>query len=189
MQNQDKKSLLKQYSKAIWITGLPCSGKTSISIALKKKLSKEGFFSVILDGDVIRKGINNDLNFSEKDRIENIRRVAEISKIFINNNVITINAFISPTENIRNMAAKIIGKDNFIEIFVNCPVEICEKRDVKGLYKKARNGEIKNFTGIDSVYENPVNPDLIINTDKLSIDDSVNKIYEFIKNIIKLNYK
>lgn len=182
---RDKNNLLKQHSKAIWITGLPSSGKTTLSLALKKKLSEHGLISVVLDGDVIRKGINNDLKFSEKDRVENIRRAAEISKIFIDNNIITINAFISPTNKIRNIAENIIGKNNFIEIFVNCPLEICIKRDVKSLYKKAIKGEIKNFTGIDSLYENPVNPNLIINSDKLSIDDSVNKIYKFVENLIK----
>ena len=138
---QDKEELLKQKSVMIWFTGLSGSGKSTIAIALERELHKRGLLCRILDGDNIRSGINNNLGFSETDRVENIRRIAEVSKLFIETGIITIAAFISPNDDIRDMAADIIGKEHFLEIYVSTPLEECERRDVKGLYAKARKGE------------------------------------------------
>jgi len=180
LQRADKERLLKQKGIAIWFTGLSGSGKTTIAIALEKELHKKGMLTQILDGDNIRTGINNNLGFSDTDRIENIRRIAEATKLFVNCGVITICCFVSPTEEIRNNARKIIGATDFIEVFVNTPLEICEKRDVKGLYAKARKGEIKDFTGINAPFEAPANPEIEL-TDALSIEESVKKILDKIK--------
>ncbi len=177
LQRADKEQLLKQKGIAIWFTGLSGSGKTTIAIALEKKLYEKGLLTQILDGDNIRTGINNNLGFSDADRVENIRRIAEITKLFVNSGIITICCFVSPTEEIRTIAKNIIGKENFVEVFVNTPIEICEKRDVKGLYAKARKGEIKDFTGINAPFEAPVNPAIEL-TDKLSVEESVQKIIE-----------
>lgn len=178
---EKKEKLLNQKGKVVWLTGLSGSGKTTIALQLEKELYKLGLLVQILDGDNIRAGINNNLSFSEGDRTENIRRIAEVSKLFLNCGVITINCFVSPTIKMRQIAEKIIGKENYYEIFINADLETCEKRDVKGLYKKARNGEIKNFTGIDSQYEKPNNPSLEVNTSQLSIDQSIEII---LKNVL-----
>ena len=178
---EKKEKLLNQKGKVVWLTGLSGSGKTTIALQLEKELYKLGFLVQILDGDNIRAGINNNLSFSEGDRTENIRRIAEVSKLFFNCGIITINCFVSPTIKMRQIAKKIIGKENYYEIFIDADLETCEKRDVKGLYKKARNGEIKNFTGIDSQYEKPNNPSLEINTSQLSIEESIEII---LKNVL-----
>ena len=183
----DKEALLKQHSVMIWFTGLSGSGKSTIAIALERELQKRGLLCRILDGDNIRSGINNNLGFSEEDRVENIRRIAEIGKLFVDTGIITIAAFISPNNDIREMAANIIGKENFLEIFVSTPIEECERRDVKGLYAKARRGEIKNFTGISAPFEAPANPTLSIDTSKLSVEESVNKLLELI--LPKISFK
>jgi len=180
----DKEALLKQHSKVVWMTGLSGSGKTTIAIALEQKLRDKGFLTQVLDGDNVRIGINNNLGFSEEDRIENIRRIAEVSKLFLNCGIITINCFVSPTIEIRANAKKIIGDDNFIEVFVNTPLEICEKRDVKGLYKKARAGEIKDFTGINAPFEAPTNPEINVQAADLTIEAAVNQILEYILPLI-----
>ena len=174
-----------QRSKCLWLTGLSGSGKSTIAESLEKKLFYENFFCQVLDGDNIRSGINNNLGFSLEDRKENIRRIAEIAKLYLHSGVITINSFISPTIAIRQYAQSIIGADDFIEIYINAPLEVCEQRDVKGLYKKARKGEIKGFTGIDSPYEAPENPALEIKTAELTLEESVETIYKFIYPIIK----
>lgn len=180
LQRADKEQLLKQKGIAIWFTGLSGSGKTTIAIALEKELKAKGLLTQILDGDNIRTGINNNLGFSDGDRIENIRRIAEVTKLFVNCGVVTICCFVSPTEEIRNNAKSIIGASDFTEVFVNTPLEVCEKRDVKGLYAKARKGEIKDFTGINAPFEAPVNPEIVL-TDALSIEESVKKILDKIK--------
>lgn len=180
MTRADKENLLGQHSVMIWFTGLSGSGKSTIAIALERELQKRGLMCRILDGDNIRSGINNNLGFSEEDRVENIRRIAEIGKLFVDTGIITIAAFISPNNDIREMAANIIGKENFLEIFVSTPIEECERRDVKGLYAKARRGEIKNFTGISAPFEAPANPALSIDTSKLSVEESVNRLLELI---------
>ena len=183
----DKEELLHQHSVMIWFTGLSGSGKSTIAIALERELQKRGLLCRILDGDNIRSGINNNLGFSEEDRVENIRRIAEIGKLFVDTGIITIAAFISPNNDIREMAANIIGKENFLEIFVSTPIEECERRDVKGLYAKARRGEIKNFNGISAPFEAPANPALSIDTSKLSVEESVNKLLELI--LPKISFK
>ena len=181
----EKELLLNQKSKVIWMTGLSGSGKTTIAKALEKKLHLNNIISQLHDGDNIRVGISNNLSFSSEDRLENIRRISEISKLFLNCGIVTLNCFISPTNEIRQIAKNIIGENDFIEIYINASVKICEERDVKGLYKKARNGEIKNFTGISATYEEPKQPNLVINTTLLSIEESVKKIYDYILPLIK----
>ena len=180
LKRSDKEMFLNQKSKVIWLTGLSGSGKTTIAKGIERELYKRGFICQVLDGDNIRAGINNNLGFSIEDRLENIRRISEVSKLFIHCGIITINSFISPTEKIRKMAVDIIGRENFIGVFINAPVSVCEQRDVKGLYKKARAGEIKDFTGVNAVYEPPVNPDIEVNTGRLSAADSVQKIIDYI---------
>lgn len=174
----DKEKLLKQQGTAIWFTGLSGSGKTTIAIALEQELNKKGLLTQVLDGDNIRAGINNNLGFSDADRTENVRRIAEITKLFVNCGVITICCFVSPTEDIRALAKSIIGTTDFIEVFVNTPLAVCEKRDVKGLYAKARKGEIKDFTGITAPFEAPANPAVEVRTDELTVQQSVKKIIE-----------
>ena len=180
LSRQDKEELLKQHSVMIWFTGLSGSGKSTIAIALERELHKRGLLCRILDGDNIRSGINNNLGFTEADRIGNIRRIAEVSKLFVDTGIITIAAFISPSNDIREMAANIIGKDDFLEVYVSTPIEECERRDVKGLYAKARRGEIKNFTGISAPFEAPAHPALTLDTSALSLEESVNKLLELI---------
>lgn len=181
----EKEKLLNQHSKVIWFTGLSGAGKTTIAQQVERELNKLGFLTQILDGDNIRSGINNNLGFSVEDREENIRRIAEVSKLFLNCGIICINSFISPTEDIRKIATDIIDRENFIEVFVNAPIEVCEQRDVKGLYKKARKGELKNFTGIDSPFDVPENPDIELKTDKLSVEQSSKKCLEYILPLIR----
>ncbi len=173
---KDKEKFLKQKGRVIWFTGLSGSGKTTIAIALEKKLAKQGYLTQILDGDNIRAGINQNLGFSEEDRMENIRRIAEVAKLFLNCGIITICCFVSPTRAIRAMAKKIIGGKDFFEIYVNTPIEICEKRDVKGLYALARSGKIKDFTGIQMPFEPPVKPRIEVKTESNSINNCVEKI-------------
>jgi adenylylsulfate kinase len=169
----EKEKQFGHSSLVVWLTGLSGSGKSTIADHLEQYLFKKGIHTANLDGDVLRTGLNKDLGFSEEDRSENIRRIAEISKILSDNGLVVITAFVSPFSKDRNLVKKTVGEENFIEIFVQTSIEECERRDVKGLYSKARKGELKNFTGIDSPYENPINPDLIIDTEKTSIEDAV----------------
>ena len=187
LKRSDKETMLNQKGKVVWLSGLSGSGKTTIAKGVEKELHQRGFICQVLDGDNIRSGINNNLGFSLDDRLENIRRIAEVSKLFINCGIITLNSFISPTEKIRNIAKEIIGEDNFIAVYVNAPVSVCEERDVKGLYKKARAGEIKDFTGVNTAFEPVVNPDVEVFTDKMCVEDSVQKIIDFILPRIKMN--
>lgn len=180
MTRGDKEALLGQHSLMVWFTGLSGSGKSTIAIALERELHQRGLLCRILDGDNIRSGINNNLGFSEADRVENIRRIAEVSKLFVDTGIITIAAFISPSNDIREMAADIIGRDDFVEVYVSTPIEECERRDVKGLYAKARRGEIKNFTGISAPFEAPRHPALTLDTSVLSLEESVHKLLELI---------
>ncbi len=171
----------------IWLTGLSGAGKTTIAHALDQYLFKIGCSSFVLDGDNVRHGLCSDLNFSVEDRVENIRRVGEAAKLFLEAGTIVIAAFISPFNNDREWVRSIVPKGDFFEIYCECSVEECEKRDVKGLYKLARVGEIRNFTGISSPYEPPLNPDLVINTCILTLEDSLNKLIKLLikKKIIK----
>lgn len=176
----DKEELLKQHGLMIWFTGLSGSGKSTIAIALERELQQRGLLCRILDGDNIRSGINNNLGFSAEDRVENIRRIAEVGKLFVDTGIITLATFISPNNEIREMAAGIIGKEDFLEIYVSTPLEECERRDVKGLYAKARRGEIKNFTGISAPFEAPTHPALSLDTSKLSLKESVDQLLDLI---------
>ncbi len=176
----DKEKLLNQKAKVFWLTGLSGSGKTTIAKGVEKKLYEKGLLTQLLDGDNVRYGINNNLGFSLEDRKENIRRIAEISKLFLNCGVITINCFVSPEIEMRQMAKVIVGADDFYEVYINTSLEECEKRDVKGLYKKARAGEIKNFTGIDSPYDIPENPDLDLPTLGRTLEENIEELYQFI---------
>jgi adenylylsulfate kinase len=187
IERKDKEKFLHQISRVIWMTGLSGAGKTTLALQLEKELFRRGYLCFILDGDNVRSGINRNLTFTEDDRTENIRRIAEISKLFLESGIIIINCFISPTDDIRQMAKTIIGKDDFIEVFVNSPFEICEKRDVKGLYTKARKGEIINFTGIDSPYDIPGNPDIEVQTYDQSVEESTLQILEYI--LPRIEYK
>lgn len=180
LQRNDREKLLGQKGIMLWFTGLSGSSKSTLAIALERELYNSGILCRILDGDNIRTGINNNLGFTEADRVENIRRIAEVAKLFVDCGVVTIAAFISPTEQIRQMAADIIGKDDFFEIYVNTPLEVCEERDVKGLYKKARQGEIKNFTGISAPFEAPLNPAITIDTSACSLEESINLLKKII---------
>ena len=178
LQRKDREALLKQKGIMIWFTGLSGSGKSTLAIALEGELYKQGILCRILDGDNIRSGINNNLGFSEADRTENIRRISEVSKLFVDCGIVTIAAFISPTHAIRRMASEIIGEDDFLEVYVSTPIEECERRDVKGLYAKARRGEIKEFTGISSPFEAPEHPFISIDTSRQSLADSVKILLE-----------
>lgn len=180
LSRQDKETLLHQRGVMLWFTGLSGSGKSTVAIALERELHKRGLLCRILDGDNIRMGINANLGFSEEDRRENIRRVAEVAKLFVDTGIITIAAFVSPTEELRQLAENIIGKDDFKEIFISTPIEECERRDVKGLYARARRGEVKNFTGISAPFEAPKHPALSIDTSKMPLEESVNTLLKFL---------
>lgn len=178
MSRADKEELLHQKGLMVWFTGLSGSGKSTIAIALERELHKRGLLCRILDGDNIRSGINNNLGFSAADRVENIRRIAEVGRLFVDTGIITLAAFISPNNDIRKMAASIIGEDDFMEVYVSTPIEECERRDVKGLYAKARRGEIANFTGISAPFEAPEHPALSLDTSVLTLEESVHQLLE-----------
>ena len=180
LSRHDKEQLLGQKGVMLWFTGLSGSGKSTVAIALERELQKRGLLCRILDGDNIRTGINANLGFSVDDRRENIRRVAEVAKLFVDTGIITIAAFVSPTEDLRNLAQHIIGKDDFKEIFISTPIEECERRDVKGLYARARRGEVKNFTGISAPFEAPQHPALSLDTSKLSLEESVAQLLQLL---------
>jgi adenylylsulfate kinase len=175
-----REALLKQRAKLIWFTGLSGSGKSTLSVQLEACLHSKGYLTYLLDGDNIRSGLNKDLSFTDEGRVENIRRIGEVSKLFVDAGFIVLSAFISPFRADRDLVRKIVGPENHIEVFVDCPLEVCEQRDTKGLYKKARAGQIQNFTGIDSPYEPPEHPDIVIRTAEQSVDDSVKTLLEFV---------
>ena len=180
LSRSDKEALLGQKGVMLWFTGLSGSGKSTVAIALERELQKRGLLCRILDGDNIRSGINKGLGFTAEDRRENIRRIAEVAKLFVDTGIITIAAFISPSNELRRMASDIIGAEDFKEVYISTPLEVCEARDVKGLYAKARRGEIKNFTGISAPFEAPEHPALSIDTSKVSLEDSVKQILAFL---------
>lgn len=186
LDRSDREERLGQRSKVLWLTGLSGSGKSTIAEAFEKFLFEKGYFAQVLDGDNIRSGINNNLGFSIEDRVENIRRISEIAKLYTQSGVITLNSFISPTADIRNMSRDIIGADDYILIYVQASLETCEQRDVKGLYKKARAGEIKGFTGIDSPFEIPEDPSIILDTEQHDLITCVHQLFEHIEPMIKL---
>jgi adenylylsulfate kinase len=182
---EEREAFLGQKSKVLWMTGLSGAGKSTIGQQLERQLMEFGFFAQMLDGDNIRAGINGNLGFSIEDRKENIRRIAEVAKLYLNSGVIVICSFISPTEEIRAFAKEIIGENDFVEIYIDASLEICESRDVKGLYQKARAGEIKDFTGINSPFEAPTNPALVVETNNRSIVESVQQIMDHVLPLIK----
>lgn len=182
MTRSDKEQLLGQRGVMVWFTGLSGSGKSTVALGVERELHKRGILCRILDGDNIRSGINKNLGFSADDRKENIRRIAEIGKLFVDTGVVTLSAFISPTNESRRMASGIIGADDFREVYVSTPLEVCEQRDVKGLYVRARRGEIKDFTGVSAPFEVPEHPALTLDTSVLTLEESVNKVLELILN-------
>ena len=181
-----RERLLGQHATLIWFTGLSGSGKSTLAVQLEAQLYALGYKTYLLDGDNIRSGLNRDLSFTEEGRVENIRRIGEVCKLMIDAGVIVLSAFISPFKADREQVRHIVGEENFIEVFVDAPLEVCEQRDVKGLYKKARAGEVKNFTGIDSPYEAPSNPDVHIPTDQLALEQSIEKLMSHLLPIVKL---
>ncbi len=178
----DKEELLGQRGRMIWFTGLSGSGKSTIALGVERELHRRGILCRILDGDNIRSGINRNLGFSAEDRSENIRRIAEVGRLFVDTGIVTLAAFISPTLEYRQMAAEIIGRDDFYEVYVSTPLAVCEQRDVKGLYARARRGEIADFTGISAPFEEPEHPALTLDTSVLSLEESVNAVLELILN-------
>jgi adenylylsulfate kinase len=181
----EKETRMGQHAKVLWFTGLSGSGKSTLAIALERKLFEQGYHIVVLDGDNIRTGINNNLSFTPEDRVENIRRIAEVAKLFVANGLICIVSFISPTRDMRDMARQIIGDQDFVEVYIDTPLDICEQRDVKGLYKKARAGEIKDFTGIHAPYEAPLQPDVHILTAQQTMDESLKELHQQIMPLIQ----
>lgn len=187
LSREDKEGLLRQRGCVIWMTGLSGSGKSTIAIALERQLHERGRFAVVLDGDNVRTGINNNLGFSEADRTENIRRIAEVAKLFVQNGAVVICCFVSPTIAIREQAKAIIGSDDFHEVFIDTPLDVCEARDVKGLYAKARTGEVKDFTGISAPFEAPTAPAIRIATQGRSQEESTMQLFNFIRPRIERN--
>jgi len=179
--------LLKQHPKLIWFTGLSGSGKSTLAVQLEAYLHEKGFATYLLDGDNIRVGLNKDLSFTEEGRVENIRRIGEVSKLMLDAGLVVLSAFISPFKEDREQVRKIVGADNYIEVFVDTPLEVCEQRDVKGLYKRARAGEVKNFTGIDSPYEVPEYPDVVIKTAEMSVEESLALLVSNIESKINIH--
>lgn len=179
---EDRNALLKQKGATLWFTGLSGSGKSTVAVALEKALTEKGHLCYRLDGDNIRLGINKNLGFSAEDRAENIRRIGEIAKLFVDTGVIVLSSFVSPYREDRDNVRKLHdeGDMDFIEVYVDVPLSVAEERDPKGLYKKARAGEIKNFTGIDDPYEAPANPELVLNSHELSLEEEVDVLLKML---------
>lgn len=186
MSREDKEHLLGQRGVMVWFTGLSGSGKSTVAMSVERELHKRGILCRILDGDNIRSGINNNLGFSQEDRTENIRRIAEIGKLFVHTGIVTLACFVSPTRDIREMARDIIGSDDFKEVYVSTPLQECERRDVKGLYARARKGEVKDFTGISAPFEAPAHPALSIDTSRLTLEESTMAVVQMILRAIGL---
>ena len=186
VQRQDRERLLEQTAKVFWLTGLSGSGKSTLAAGVQRALHAQGKLVYVLDGDNVRAGINSNLGFSENDRTENIRRIAETAKLFLDAGVITICSFVSPTNDLRALAKKIIGEKDFLQIYINAPLATCEERDVKGLYAKARAGEIKDFTGVNAPFEEPLHPDLELKTNLQNEDDSVQMLVSFVNRNIRI---
>jgi adenylylsulfate kinase len=185
---QQREQLLNQRATLIWFTGLSGSGKSTLAVQLEAQLYDMGFKTYLLDGDNIRAGLNKDLSFTDEGRVENIRRIGEVAKLLLDAGVVVLSAFISPFQADRRQVKEIVGAENYVEIFVDAPLEVCEQRDVKGLYKKARAGEVKNFTGIDSPYEAPTDADVIIPTGELNVEESIARLMDFVLGRIGINH-
>lgn len=186
MTRADKENLLGQRGLLVWFTGLSGSGKSTVAMGLERELHARGILCRILDGDNVRAGINNNLGFSAEDRKENIRRIAEVGKLFVQTGVVTLACFVSPTREIRQMASDIVGADDFVEVFVSTPIEECERRDVKGLYARARRGEVKDFTGISAPFEAPLSPALDIDTSVMPLEKSVDAVLQLVLQKVSL---
>ena len=182
----EREQRLKQQAKVIWLSGLSGSGKSTLTTALERRLFADGFTTALLDGDNLRDGLNKGLGFSDADREENIRRVAEVSRLFLQSGVICLNSFITPKEALRTLARGIIGAENLIEVYIECSFETCLKRDVKGLYKKAQAGQVANFTGQASAFEPPAHPHLILNTETTPLEESLESLYSFVLSRVKV---
>ena len=182
---EDRNKLTGNRSFVIWFTGLSGSGKSTLANFLEQKLHNNGILTYILDGDNIRTGLNKDLDFSDEGRKENIRRIGEVAKLMTDAGIIVLTAFISPFREDRETVRELMNNNHFIEIYVKCDLKVCEERDVKGLYSKARAGEIKDFTGIDSPYEEPENPEFVVDTTESSIEESVERIYKYLEALLK----
>ncbi len=182
---RDRERLNGHKSFILWFTGFSGSGKSTLSHKVEEKLYEMGVHTYVLDGDNIRQGLNKDLGFSKGDREENIRRIGEVAKLFVDAGIAVLTAFISPYRRDREFVRNLVDEGDFIEVYVKCPLEVCEQRDPKGLYKKARAGEIKNFTGIDDPYEEPENPEIVVETDKMSVEQCVDRIIDY---LVKNNY-
>jgi len=182
----DREKRLQQHARVIWLYGLSGSGKSTLTTALEHRLYEEGFVTTLLDGDNLRDGLNRGLGFSDADREENIRRVAEVSKLFVQSGVICLNSFITPKESLRQLARGILGEENLLEIYIECSFETCRKRDVKGLYQRVEKGLVPNFTGKESAFEPPARPHLVLNTETTSLEDSLENLYEFVLGHIKI---
>ena len=180
-----KETLLGQNARVIWMCGLSGAGKSTLAGLLDNELTGRGYICQIIDGDIVRGGLNKGLGFTQDDRRENLRRVAEVARLFTECGVITLVAFISPTHSIRKMVKEIVGEPDYVEVFINASLEVCENRDTKGLYKQAREGKIKEFTGIDSPFEAPENPAIRIDTGTLSIDESLHQLVDFVIPLIQ----
>lgn len=180
---RDREQLHGHRSLILWFTGLSGAGKSTLANAVESRLHQNGCSSIVLDGDNVRHGLCGDLSFSEEDRVENIRRIGEMAKLFVDAGVITLTAFISPFRSDRRRVRELVGENDFIEIYCRCTLETCEERDVKGMYKKARRGEISDFTGISSPYEQPENAEIVVDTDRLSIEECVNQIFDHLESM------
>lgn len=180
LSRQEREKMLGQRGVMVWFTGLSGSGKSTVALGVERELHRRGILCRILDGDNIRAGINSNLGFSPEDRRENIRRIAEVGKLFVDTGVVTLACFVSPTEEIRQMAREIVGADDFKEVFVSTPIEECERRDVKGLYARARRGEVKEFTGVSAPFEAPQHPALSIDTSVLPLEESIARVVEMV---------
>lgn len=181
----DRNNLLNQKPFLLWFTGLSASGKSTIANIVEKKLFKTNYNTYLLDGDNVRHGLNRDLGFDEKSRVENIRRIGEVSKLFLDAGIITLTAFISPFKSDRSLVRKLFEEGDFLEVFIDSSLDVCEGRDPKGMYAKARNGEIKNFTGISSPYENPENPEIHVINNNISLDEAADQIINY---LVQNNY-
>ena len=184
---QQREDLMGQRARVIWFTGLSGSGKSTLAVQLEAQLHAHGLKTYLLDGDNIRTGLNSDLEFTEEGRVENIRRIGEVSKLLLDAGIVVLSAFISPFKADRDKVKNLVGAENYIEVFVDAPMELCEQRDVKGLYKKARKGEVKNFTGIHARYEIPETPDIRIPTDSLSVEESIEQLLKVVFPKVRAN--
>jgi adenylylsulfate kinase len=182
----EREAKLRQRAKVVWLYGLSGSGKSTLATALENRLFAEGFVTTHLDGDNVRDGLNRGLGFSDADREENIRRVAEVSKLFLQSGIICLNSFITPKESFRDLARSMIGAENLLEVYVECSFETCRKRDVKGLYKKAATGAVPNFTGKESSFEPPARPHLVLNTETTPLENSLETLYSFVLGHIRI---